>query len=415
MSKFEPSPAESLLSIPGDPYPSLFDNTALTPAAATTMSPLDIDVDMDMMTPQSFAEPEDTAVSPPTAEAEAEPSNMSSPAPGEKSTPGKKPAKKRKSWGQVLPQPKTNLPPRKRAKTEDEKEQRRVERVLRNRRAAQSSRERKRLEVEALETRNKELELTVLEQQKKLMALVQQLHRIGQSPAIVTSSPLDSIPETSLTLSKELFGSKDKLIASDTPPVTVNPASLSPNLVPVADSSEKVSPKKESVKKEPSTDAAPSEPTSSISPDLTQLVPGVANLDSANLGLAPAASDDAAFSLGSYVDMSSTIDTDRYLLEGQLLASPNSSAFGDDYLVDNPPSYGLFNDNDFDFNDYLYEDGNLGGTEPLAASHFTAATRGLEHKVHDSETRDSSEDPIQQPLPGASAYGCDAGGIAVGL
>ncbi|KAL8833539.1 MAG: hypothetical protein Q9170_004222 [Blastenia crenularia] len=63
----------------------------------------------------------------------------------------KKTTKKRKSWGQELPVPKTNLPPRKRAKTEDEKEQRRIERVLRNRQAAQSSRERKRQEVEKLE------------------------------------------------------------------------------------------------------------------------------------------------------------------------------------------------------------------------------------------------------------------------
>ena len=58
--------------------------------------------------------------------------------------------KKRKSWGQVLPEPKTNLPPRKRAKTEDEKEQRRIERVKRNRLAAHNSRERKRQEVELL-------------------------------------------------------------------------------------------------------------------------------------------------------------------------------------------------------------------------------------------------------------------------
>ncbi|KAJ6175088.1 hypothetical protein N7485_004893 [Penicillium canescens] len=62
----------------------------------------------------------------------------------------KKPAKKRKSWGQELPIPKTNLPPRKRAKTDDEKEQRRIERVLRNRAAAQTSRERKILEMEKL-------------------------------------------------------------------------------------------------------------------------------------------------------------------------------------------------------------------------------------------------------------------------
>lgn len=46
---------------------------------------------------------------------------------------------------------KTSLPPRKRAKTDEEKEQRRVERILRNRRAAHASREKKRKHVEYLE------------------------------------------------------------------------------------------------------------------------------------------------------------------------------------------------------------------------------------------------------------------------
>ncbi|KAK4493953.1 hypothetical protein PRZ48_015139 [Zasmidium cellare] len=61
-----------------------------------------------------------------------------------------KQAKKRKSWGQELPEPKTALPPRKRAKTDDEKEQRRIERIKRNRAAAHNSRERKRQEAETL-------------------------------------------------------------------------------------------------------------------------------------------------------------------------------------------------------------------------------------------------------------------------
>lgn len=61
-----------------------------------------------------------------------------------------RPAKKRKSWGQELPEPKTTLPPRKRAKTDDEKEQRRIERIKRNRAAAHNSRERKRQETENL-------------------------------------------------------------------------------------------------------------------------------------------------------------------------------------------------------------------------------------------------------------------------
>ena len=74
------------------------------------------------------------------------------------STTESKPVKKRKSWGQVLPEPKTSLPPRKRAKTEDEKEQRRIERVKRNRLAAHNSRERKRQETEHLQQQKDALE-----------------------------------------------------------------------------------------------------------------------------------------------------------------------------------------------------------------------------------------------------------------
>ena len=55
-------------------------------------------------------------------------------------------------------EPSSNIISRKRAKTEDEKEQRRIERVLRNRAAAQSSRERKRQEVDRLEFEKKLIE-----------------------------------------------------------------------------------------------------------------------------------------------------------------------------------------------------------------------------------------------------------------
>ncbi|WPK26427.1 hypothetical protein PUMCH_003781 [Australozyma saopauloensis] len=51
----------------------------------------------------------------------------------------------------VDPNFKSTLPPRKRAKTQEEKEQRRMERILRNRRAAHASREKKRRHVERLE------------------------------------------------------------------------------------------------------------------------------------------------------------------------------------------------------------------------------------------------------------------------
>lgn len=46
---------------------------------------------------------------------------------------------------------KVTLPPRKRAKTKEEKEQRRIERILRNRRAAHHSREKKRMHLQLLE------------------------------------------------------------------------------------------------------------------------------------------------------------------------------------------------------------------------------------------------------------------------
>ncbi len=110
---------------------------------------------------------------------------------------GKKPVKKRKSWGQELPVPKTNLPPRyakppvclcfytnvnnrKRAKTEDEKEQRRIERVLRNRQAAQSSRERKRQEVEKLEGEKSAIETQNDLLKERLMAVEHEKFKMQQ-------------------------------------------------------------------------------------------------------------------------------------------------------------------------------------------------------------------------------------------
>lgn len=81
-----------------------------------------------------------------------------------------KPVKKRKSWGQELPEPTTTLPPRKRAKTEAEKEQRRIERIKRNRAAAHNSRERKRLEAEQLSVANDGLNRTI-EHLKRQLAM----------------------------------------------------------------------------------------------------------------------------------------------------------------------------------------------------------------------------------------------------
>ncbi|KAI5463953.1 transcriptional activator HAC1 [Mariannaea sp. PMI_226] len=423
--KFEDSPAESFLSAPGDSYTSLF--TVATPSATNTMNP------MEMMTPKSYTEESANNMAAPTDTTDDAASTEDT-----QTTSDKKPAKKRKSWGQVLPEPKTNLPPRKRAKTEDEKEQRRVERVLRNRRAAQSSRERKRLEVEALEQRNKELESLLINAQKANLLLVEELNRFRRSSGVVTrsSSPLDSLHDNPVTLSQELFSSQDghNANADSSKPLiddilssnaTVNPASLSPELGPVADSSEETP-------MQPSMEASVDEQTLVASPDLTQYVvrpavshvggdssvaPSLANLDAASLGLAPAASDDVAFSLGDSLGLSAALNTDRYVLESGLLSSPNSSSFDDDYLVGNDTT-GFTHQSDFDLfdiNDYLIVEANPCTSDSVAASDNAAADHELAFSAFDSETQIPSENPIQQPQPGASTFGCDAGSIAVGI
>jgi transcriptional activator HAC1 len=67
---------------------------------------------------------------------------------------------------------KSALPPRKRAKTKEEKEQRRVERILRNRRAAHASREKKRKHVEYLESYVLKLEANLEKLQANFQAVV---------------------------------------------------------------------------------------------------------------------------------------------------------------------------------------------------------------------------------------------------
>ncbi|PSR94002.1 hypothetical protein BD289DRAFT_472693 [Coniella lustricola] len=188
------------------------------------------------------------------------PSEFGSPAP--ESTPeasDKKPTKKRKSWGQVLPEPKTNLPPRKRAKTEDEKEQRRVERVLRNRRAAQSSRERKRQETEALATRNQELENALIALTQKFNALEKELRRVkpelggistSSDSQLTFSQPLFACPSAAPqvaeaenasqeTMSQPTLDLINSLVrqqqADGETPKTVDPTCISPALTPIAE------------------------------------------------------------------------------------------------------------------------------------------------------------------------------------
>ncbi|KAH0543680.1 hypothetical protein FGG08_001995 [Glutinoglossum americanum] len=150
------SPTDSLLSASDEAFVSLFgdEGTAMSPADSILTPPRSVDGNTASNSSRnSTQEPE------------------------------KKPAKKRKSWGQELPTPTTNLPPRKRAKTEAEKEQRRIERVLRNRAAAQSSRERKRKEVEALEDEKADIERENQRLNSRLVEVEQQNLRLSRQIA----------------------------------------------------------------------------------------------------------------------------------------------------------------------------------------------------------------------------------------
>lgn len=136
---------------------------------------------------------------------------------------------------------------RKRAKTEDEKEQRRVERVIRNRKAASASRERKRQEAEALALRNKELEAQLALLQERNSQLEREL-KMARPELGGVSSPANE----SVTFSQELFPSQplsnmsqssldllnDILNKSEQTPKTVDPTTISPALSPVAEEPE---------------------------------------------------------------------------------------------------------------------------------------------------------------------------------
>ncbi|KAK2688243.1 hypothetical protein FocTR4_00010664 [Fusarium oxysporum f. sp. cubense] len=387
-SQFFQSPAESLMSAPEDAYTSLF--AATTPSAASTVNP------MDMLTPKSY---NDDSLLPMIKQEEGVASTPSpSPAPEKKTT------KKRKSWGQVLPEPKTNLPPRKRAKTADEKEQRRVERVLRNRRAAQSSRERKRQEVEQLEKRNKDLEAAIQQAEQMNARLMDELAQMRKA---------NGLPP----LSQELFSPQTTHQPTETtvsPNATVDPMALSPCLSPVPEESEEI------LQQEPAKETI-LEQSENTSPDLTQRVedvpvPVTHNLDSANIGLAPATSDDTLFSCGGSEFLSTSLDTDRYLIESGHLSSPFSSATDEPYLDFDTSPFNLDNSfNDELYNTFINDTDNGITAELQKPTDDAAAILSDEFRFYELENQVSSENPIQQPLPGASSNGCDVGGIAVGV
>ncbi|KAB5559682.1 basic region leucine zipper [Coniochaeta sp. 2T2.1] len=422
--KFEPSPAESVMSTPSGEYPSLFANSPMP----STMNPRDI------MTPESTHDDDfhnDNASQ--SANDRSGVSQTPEPGQGEK-----KQTKKRKSWGQVLPEPKTNLPPRKRAKTEDEKEQRRVERVLRNRRAAQSSRERKRQEVEALEKTNQELRDQLAQANRIIQQLVQ---KVGETPS---STTLDALRPNPLTFSQELFNSQDGHMAPQPSSTasslmdgilmnsqssnTVNPASLSPSLLPVPEQDED-----DWLAQNESSNTAPLAPvvprtaqaaTEETSPDATQLPAAKlcsSDLQSSALSLPDALLDSSVF---DNLGVSAATPTGGYVDESGLLSSPDASHFEYDHLAGDDAAASFFSGGNsqydhFDITEFLTDD-----ITPLPNqaqqpnngldSRGAGLAGGHQLSLPGLATQDSSTDPFLQPPSGASLEGCDVGGIAIG-
>ncbi|RYP42814.1 hypothetical protein DL770_011628 [Monosporascus sp. CRB-9-2] len=395
--KFETSPAESFLSTPGEIFPSLFDTSAtINPVESIMTPPASTDL---VSTP---AAPASTPAATPTPDATA---------PTTSETTEKKPVKKRKSWGQVLPEPKTNLPPRKRAKTEDEKEQRRVERVLRNRRAAQSSRERKRQEVEALEQRCKQLEAALISRENTVNMLMEEMKKLrrnscASSPA---SSAFESFHPSPLTLSQSLFPSStdgpthggsgamdDFILMPESNNGTLDPASLSPELNPVADNIEH--------NNSSATAATAATPTTVVtSSDVTQHPAAVlCDLQS------PSAADRL---LGDVLVLPASFDLDSWGVENQLSPSADPVNFEYDHLAsDSSPQF-----QEFDFEQFLSSDDSGAAPGATAANGSVAQEPESTFSLFDSETQVSSETFNQQPHPGASLNGCDDGVIAVGV
>jgi len=109
--------------------------------------------------------------------------------------------KKRKAWGQPVPEIVPILPPRKRAKTAEEKEQRKNERILRNRRAADKSRQRQKAQQANLEQQNKDL----VSENAQLKEVLRKagIEFTFTPPPSVDSSVLDQDDETSQPIFSE--------------------------------------------------------------------------------------------------------------------------------------------------------------------------------------------------------------------
>ena len=156
-------------------------------------------VDYDVSTPQSHADSQ-------------------SPAPSKK---------KRKAWGQPIPEFEKIIGPRKRAKTEAEKNQRAHERTLRNRRAAAHSRDKKQAQFAAMEIENKKLRGQLAEYQARFGALSDKT--TVPSASMTSSIPSNNInsyptPSSDMIFNQSFSGAE---LAASSPSISVSGPVLS--------------------------------------------------------------------------------------------------------------------------------------------------------------------------------------------
>lgn len=136
--------------------------------------------------------------------------------------------KKRKAWGQPVPEIKQILPPRKRAKTAEEKEQRKNERILRNRRAADKSRQRQKAAVAELELRQHRIEQENASL-RELLARYQS--RFGVQADFPTPVPAEESAVPELDPSSSPSDMKSNVPLTPSPYQTPEPTSNHPTLV----------------------------------------------------------------------------------------------------------------------------------------------------------------------------------------
>jgi transcriptional activator HAC1 len=276
-----------------------------------------------------------------------------------------------------------------------------VERVLRNRRAAQSSRERKRQEVEALEgekraieRRNHDLELRLADAEAKNLLLQQQIAQItGNMTVFNQSSPSSQYrpSPTPITFSQELFGSREASNSTPFEPVTeahlnlqqsiqtVNPASLSPEIRPVTELS----------------NASSSDMTQhpAVSVGRTTALDDFDGNQHFNLDSNGMASSD----FSHYLDFPTASLSDHEFLENGVL--PVADSFNLEY--DHMASHHTDFTDDFNINDFLIHDNE--SAQPCVPPEIQSENESVEKTTG------------LQPPVGASLDGCDDGGHAVSV